>query len=122
MKTIKISRILPALVLFLAVAGLTGCIRFSRVHCTGIEPSVRPLKAQSYEVLGEAESMVSNYTFLWVWTVTPRPDYNRAMNEMISEKGGDDLIDVRMWREKQYWILGTVTIFHIKGKVIRYIE
>ena len=99
---------------------VTGCVR--AYHQWAYEPQVSPLQSSSYEVIGEAESKVSNFSLLWVWSVTEHPDYDRAIREMISEKGGDDVIDVSFWIEKQQWILGTVNVMHIRATVIRYTQ
>ncbi len=100
----------------------SGCIVYRQLHIGGMEPQVRPLQQKPYEVVGEAESKISNFNLLWAVTVTDRPDFDRALREMVSEKGGDDIIEVRWWRERQHWVLGSINILRIKGKVIRYIE
>lgn len=110
--------VLPLLVFMLMM--FSGCI--TRNHFRGMEPSVRPLKSPSYKVIEEAETMTSNFNLLWFFAVTPLPDYDKAIMKIVKEKGGDDLIDVRWWHERQDWILGTVNIIHIKGKVIKYIS
>ena len=109
------------LVLVLSTFLLSACL-YDHTRFNGLEPSVRPLQKKKYEVLGEATSLVSNFSFFWVWTVTDEVDYDQSYREMVSEKGGDDLINVRTWQEKQHWIVGTITIIHIQGTVIRYIE
>ena len=101
---------------------LNGCLFYRSMHLAGAEPNVKKLKDLPYEVLGEVKKSISNYNLLWTVTVTSRPDFERALLEMASEKGGYDVIEVRWWRETQQWLVGTVTIIHIKGKVIRYIE
>lgn len=103
----------------ISISFFSGCI-YSRARTSSIEPYVSQLRSAEYEIVGEAETMVSNMSLLWVVSVTPRPDYNSAILEMVSERGGDDIIDVRMWTEKQHWIFGTITIMHIKGRVIKY--
>ena len=100
----------------------SGCILYRGVRMAGMEPNVRPLQDRPYEILGEEETKFSCYNLFWVWTVTENPDFNKAVLELINKKGGDDLIEVRWWRENQQWLVGTVTIIHIKGKVIRYID
>ncbi len=99
----------------------SGCIVYRGYHQSGYEPHVGPLKSARYEVLGEAEARVSNFSLLWVWSVTKDHDYDRALREMIGEKGGDDVIELSTWIETQHWLLGTVRIVHIRGKVIRYV-
>ncbi len=111
-------RVLLLIIIF-AISLFSGCI-YSRVKSSGIEPYVSQLRSSEYEIVGEAETQISNMSLLFLVSVTPRPDYNSAILEMVSEKGGDDIIDVRTWIEKQHWIFGTVTIMHIKGRIIKY--
>lgn len=99
---------------------LTGCI--TTRHVAGHEPHVRPLKSLQYEIVGEAESFTSNFNLLWFFNVTPLANFDRAISDAINQKNGDDLIDVSWWIERQYWIVGTINIIHIKGKVIKYKE
>jgi hypothetical protein len=114
----KKNSILPLLVFMLMI--VPGCI--TRNHFRGMEPSIKPLKSPSYKIIDEAETKVSNFNLLWFFAVTSLPDYDKAILETVKEKGGDDLIDVRWWHERQDWILGTINIIHIKGKVIKYIS
>lgn len=96
-----------------------GCLA-SRIFPGGIEHSASELKDQPYEILGEAEGQASNFSLFWFVTVTPRADIDRAISNAISKKGGDDLIDIRWWIESKVYILGTVKIIYVKGKIIRY--
>ena len=114
-------RFIPGIMLLLSALLLSGCLH-SHTKFHGLEPTVEPLQKKKYEVLGDATSLVSNFSFFWVWTVTEEVDFDQAFREMISEKGGDDLINVRSWCEKQHWIVGTITTIHIKATVIRYLE
>ena len=114
-------RIATLCLLVLLAVLMPGCIVYRGYHQWGYEPQVARLKTVRYEVLGHAESKVSNFTLLWVWSVTRDPDYDRAIREMISEKGGDDVIELSFWVDKQHWLLGTVTVMHIRGTVIRYV-
>jgi hypothetical protein len=100
---------------------ITGCIG-SRIHTLTIEPSPSVIRNEPFVVLATVEKKTSNYNFLWVVTITRRPDIDQVIREMISENNGDALIDLRVWKEHQIWLFGSVTIWHIKGKVIRYIS
>ncbi len=97
-----------------------GCITI--MHVAGYEPNVRPLKDISYQVVGEAESFTSNFNLLWLFNVTPPASFDRAVSDAINQKNGDDLINVSWYIERQYWILGTINVIHIRGKVIKYKE
>ena len=101
---------------------LSGCVFYRSIHMAGAEPNIKKLRDLPYEILGEVEKTISNYNLLWTVTVTSKPDFEKALIEMASEKGGDDVIEVRWWRETQQWLVGTVIIIHIKGKVIKYKE
>ncbi len=97
----------------------TACLHFN-TRVTGIEPQAKSFTAKKYEVLGEAEGQSSSFNLLWVIPVTPRIDYDKAVNQAVQSKRGDNLIDVRTWKERQVWILGYIEILYVKGKVIRY--
>jgi len=112
-------RQLPYIVL-LCITLSSGCI--TTRHVAGYEPHVRPLKDASYQIVGQAESSTSNFNLLWFFNVTPLANFDRAISDAINQKNGDDLIDVSWYIERQYWIVGTINIIHIKGKVIKYKE
>ena len=114
----RIKKFFPAITALLIFSN--GCMVYKSIYLAGIEPSMHPLRNAPYEILGEAETTISNFNLLWAVSVTPRPDFEKALLEMANEKGGDDVIEVRWWRERQQWIVGMVTIIHIKGKVIKY--
>ena len=105
----------------LLIASLYSCLS-SKIYPDGIEPSASMLKDQPYEILGDAEGQSSSFALFWFVTVTPRADIDRAISDIVSDKGGNALIDVRWWIERKIYIVGAVTIIHIKGKVIRYID
>lgn len=105
---------------FFCILAYSGCI--STQHVAGYEPHVRPLKSFEYEILGDGESFTSNFNLLWFFNVTPLANFDRAISDAINQKNGDDLIEVSWWIERQYWIVGSINIIHIKGKVIKYKE
>lgn len=100
---------------------VTGCIR-SNVRATGIEPEAKRMIPGNYRVLGETEVQSSSFNLLWVFPVTPRISYESAVNDAIARLGGDNLINVRTWIERQIWIGGLVEILHVRGTVIMYGE
>lgn len=77
----------PVALLLLLIFLCTGCLA-SNTKFLSLEPSLQPLKERPYEIVGDTEAQVSNYTFFWFWTVTPDVDFQRAYREMVSEKGG----------------------------------
>ena len=97
----------------------SGCLHFN-TRVTGIEPQAKILDNMNYTVLGEAEGQSSSFNLLWIIPVTPRLDYSKAVNQAVESKNGDNLIDVRTWKERQVWLLGLVEILYVRGKVIRY--
>ena len=110
-----------AVIAAIAASTLSGCI-YTKIHAVGIQPSAQSRPAPLYETLGEAEGMSSSYTFLWALPVTPHITLDEAYNEAIRSKGGDNLIGMSIWREKQVWILGTIDTIRVKGTVIRTIN
>jgi hypothetical protein len=98
---------------------VSGCLH-KRVRATGLGPQAKVMENKKYRVLGESEGQSSSFNLLWLIPVTVRIDYDRAVNEAINSLHGDNLIDVRTWKETQIWILGMVEILHVKGKVIQY--
>jgi hypothetical protein len=87
-----------------------------------MEPSYYPIENKPYKVLGEEEVLTSNFNLLWIFSVTNPPDIGLAVTEAVNRKGGDAMIDLRIWRETQLWIVGTVQVLHIRGKIIKYID
>lgn len=96
----------------------TGCVTF--MNPAGIEPNINPMENMPYKVVGEIETKTSNFDLFFLFNVTPKADFNRAILESVQSLNGDALIDVRWWEETQHWIFGTISIIHIKGKVIKY--
>lgn len=107
-------------IVLLCITVSSGCI--TTRHVAGYEPHVRPLKDTPFQIVGQAESFTSNFNLLWFFNVTPLANFDRAVSDAINQKNGDDLIDVSWYIERQYWIVGTINIIYIKGKVIKYKE
>ena len=112
-------RKLPAVILILSLAFSASCIS-SRIYPGGMEPALSINSDAEYEVLGTGEGMASSFRLFWMFPVTPEADINRAVTEASALLGGDDIIDVRWWKERKVYILGTVDIIHVRGKVIKY--
>ena len=98
---------------------ISGCLHFS-TRAAGIEPQARIFENKKYTVLGEAEGQSSSFNLLWIIPVTPRIDCKKAADQAVESKNGDNLIEVRTWKERQVWLLGLVEILYVRGKVIRY--
>lgn len=101
-----------SLVLFSACLGM-------RTHVKGIEPSARPLNTGKYEIIEPAEFAVSSFKLFWIFPVTPDLKIHETIEEAVNNRGGDNLIEMQVWHERQYWIVGIVDIIHVKGIVIR---
>ncbi len=106
------------IILFLSLFAFSSCIGV-HTHVKGIEPNGRPLSAGKYEIIGPAEFQISSFKLLWIFPVTPDMKIYETIDDTVTNKGGDNLIEMQLWHERQYWILGTVDIVHVKGKVIR---
>jgi hypothetical protein len=110
----RIEAILFALSLF----AFSSCLGI-RTHIKGIEPSARPLSTGKYEVIEPVEFSVSSFKLFWILQVTPDLKVQEIIEETANNKGGDNIIEMQLWHERQYWILGTIDIIHVKGKIIR---
>ena len=117
---IKLNKIF-IIMIFLPFMILSGCIHIN-TNIVDMKPSAFKMKSSNYEMIGEAEGSSSNFKLLWFFPVTPRLDLKEAIDEAIGEKGGDNLIEVYVWKRREFWITGTIEELYVKGKVIRYID
>ncbi len=99
---------------------LPGCLGIQR-RAGGIEPLARILETGQYEELGEVEGSSSSFRLFWIFPVTPKADLERAVDDALAVKRADNLIELRWWYERHYWIVGTVSVIYVRGKAIRYI-
>jgi hypothetical protein len=97
----------------------TGCL-YNRTRLTDISPQAKVIESGRYRVLGVSEGTSSSFNLLWFLPVTPRIDYDRAVNDAVAGMRGDNIIEVKTWIERQVWIVGMVEILHVRGKVIQY--
>lgn len=113
--------LLVALACAVTVALLCGCLaKYSRPG--GVRPSYLAMRDGAYDIQGEVSGESSSFNLLWLIPVTPEISFDAAMQDAIRSKGGDNLIDVRWEWEQQHWIVGTVTVLTVRGKVISYRE
>ncbi len=96
-----------------------GCLRLQR-HPGGVSPSAYPMKAEKYTVLEEIRGESSSFHLFWFIPVTRRATLQEAVSNAIHEKAGDNLVEISWWRERHYWIVGTVDLYVVKGKVVKY--
>ena len=88
----------------------------------GMAPRVTLQNNQSYSVIRKTEAQSSTFNLLWLFNVTPPPDFERAIQEMIQKENGDDLIQVSWYLRRDIWVVGTVDTLFIQGTVIKYLE
>ncbi len=112
---------IPALLMTALLLASPGCLSV-HTHLKDVLTSAKPMEKEEYELIGDGEGMHSSFRLFWFIPVTPRTDREKAIEEAVAAKGGDNLVFVRIWQERQYWILGTVDIIHVRGRVIRYRE
>lgn len=116
----QVKTVLPVLCVF-TVLFFTGCI-YSKSHPAGIEPSAKFMESVKYEVIGDGEGSASSFTLFSVIRVTPALNSSEAVDEAVKSRGGDNLIEALFTKEKRVYIIGTVDIIHVKGKVVRYLR
>jgi hypothetical protein len=97
----------------------TGCL-YNRTRLTDISQQARVIENRQYRVLGVSEGTSSCFNLLWFIPVTPRTNYEKAVNDAVAGMRGDNIIEVRTWIERQVWIVGLVEILHVRGTVIQY--
>ena len=112
---------LYALVLCAFICSACACLGIQK-HAKGIEPSFRPIVDERYEIVEPLELEVSSFRLFWLIPVTPEFKIKDSIMDAVRKKDGDNLIEMRIWFERQYWILGTVDILHINGVIVRYVE
>ena len=105
-----------ALLLFCLL--FAGCLSIKR-HPIGISPEAFETQGRSYEVLGDAEGYSSSFAFFWLFSFG-QSSIDEAVTEAVRSKGGDNLIDISIYREREIYITGTVDAVRITGKVIKY--
>lgn len=108
-----------AVMLLCSFSLVTGCLHV-QTNARGIQPVARPMQKDTYSELGPGTGMSSGFRLLWFIPVTPCPCANTAVNNAVYSKGGDNLVNVKYWHERQYWLVGTVDIIHVEGTIIRY--
>jgi hypothetical protein len=119
-KFLKRIRIVFFLILFLPVT-IAGCLSLTN-HAGGIQDSAKETGGLNYEILGDAEGESSSLKLFWIFPVMKDINFDEAVNEAIRKLGGDNLVEVTSWKEKNVYFIGTIDVLHVKGKVIRYLR
>lgn len=105
--------------LFVCAIVATGCL-YNRTRLTDISQQAKVIENRQYRVLGVSEGTSSSFNLIWFIPVTPRTNYEKAVNEAVAGMRGDNIIEVKTWIERQVWIVGLIEILHVRGKVIQY--
>jgi hypothetical protein len=109
-------------VLIISVSFLSsGCLYFKN-HPIGIEPAAREIGNKRYEIIGPATGSSSSFTLFGLFKVTNEMSYNEAIEQAIRSQGGDNLIEVTSWFQRDVYVVGKVDTLYVSGKVIRYIK
>ncbi len=114
-------KIIAVLAILFTATIFASCLRVY-THVKDMSSNAYPIDDEKYDVIGEGEAKSAAFNLLWFFPVTPQISYNEAVYNAISKAGGDNLIDIYTWHERQYWIVGTVNILYVKGKIIKYRE
>lgn len=111
--------LIPAVGALLAALALTGCLS-ARTSVSGLSPSAYELQGKRYQELGPAEGQSTSFNLFWILPVTPRVSYQAALENAIAKQKGDNLINVRVWKRREYWVVGTLDYLYVEGTVIKY--
>ncbi|MBX7058502.1 MAG: hypothetical protein K1X75_10595 [Leptospirales bacterium] len=108
-------------VLSAAAAALACCVTASG----GIAVSNVPVEGRRFENLGEAQSTVSWWSFDTGIISLPlhEPPVDEAMRQLLTEKSGDALLNLRYWTDRSVFLLFlTRHRFHLKADVIKFTD
>lgn len=105
--------ILPALLLLFCLNCASGS--------AGIATSSEPLKPGEYTVLGPAETSVSWWSIDIGFFALPLsvPPVDEARDALLSEKGGNALVNIRYSTDRSIFLFMTRHRFHLKADVVR---
>ncbi|MCP4133917.1 MAG: hypothetical protein GY754_23305 [bacterium] len=111
-KSIILVIIISMLIMF------SGCISTP----VGISTSTTPLHNKTIvKNLGKAEGSDGSLDILMIISVS-RPDIDAAIKEAVDSKGGDALINVRVYQEVSYFLLLSYTKVVVTGEVVKFGE
>lgn len=105
-----------ALIAFALAAG--GCVSASG----GIAVSNVPVEGRRFDVVGTAETTVSWWSLDIGVIGLPLsdPPVDVAQGDLLKEKGGDALINLRYWTDRSVFLFFTRHRFHLKADVIKF--
>ncbi|MBW7858258.1 MAG: hypothetical protein H3C43_08200 [Leptonema sp. (in: Bacteria)] len=110
-------RVLLILVTLLSFGLLSNCASSS----AGITTSNIPIGNQDYEVVGNGEAQSSWWSFDVGIIGFPlgMPPVDEAVNELIENKQGDALINIRYSTDRSIFLFLTRHRFHLKADVVK---
>lgn len=83
-----------------------------------IAPSTTPMDMNYVEIGGKETSSSCGYTLLIFPLGSPSP-VSEVIDEMISSRGGDALIEVSSQSWTTWYLIGWANCFEITGKVVK---
>lgn len=112
MRTAILTALISALIL------LAGCAGSS----AGMVTSNVPVEGQTYAVLGPAETTVSWWSFDVAVLAFPlgEPPIAQAVSNLLKEKEGDALVNLRYSTDRTIIFFMTRHRFHLKADVIKF--
>lgn len=99
----------------LAVTFTAGCIHSPG----GIAPSTTPLTGQEYRILGDVTGTDTHFALFGFIPLTGSNTTQEAIDDALSSRGGDAMIDITVESYWQYWILFSRSVTAVYGKAIR---
>jgi hypothetical protein len=115
-----IKQLIPVAIIMISLYS-SGCLYFKN-YPIGIEPAARELGNKQYEIIGPATGSSSSFILFGFFKVTNPMSYNEAIEQAIRSQGGDNLIEVTSWLQRDIYIVGEVETLYVSGKVVRYIR
>lgn len=90
----------------------------------GMAVSNIPLENRKYEILGPAETTVNWVTIDFGILGFPlsAPPVDDAIQQLLTEKEGDALINIRYWTDRSILLFVTVNRFHIQADVVKLLD
>ena len=115
MESRRVSTVLLVLALVFSpiLPGCTGPL----VHLAEIEPG--DIDASKYEVVGDGEGSASGFIILGVLGLSTENQVERAVQAAIADKGGDELINVKIQEKGGYFFLFQYQKTTVSGTVIK---
>lgn len=86
----------------------------------GMTSSSTPLQGKKIaENLGKAKGCYGSISILSLYSIG-RPDIDEAIIDAVNSKGGDALINVRMYEKTWFFLLVTYSEVIVEGEVIKF--